>query len=148
MSGSLTHPPNFVLRTLLVSLGGGTLPSASGAWPIGVGQATDTPDNAIVIYNTAGRTEGRRQNDGQTHEKYGVQVMVRSGDEKTGYAKANALAVLMDAINYSGVSIDSSGYLVYGVNRVGTIISLGKNEPISNRNIFTINATISLRQST
>jgi len=147
LSGSLTHPPNFVLRTLLVTLGGGTLPSASGAWPIGVGQAADTPDNAIVIRNTLGKKEGRRQNDGQVIERHGVQILIRSGDEKTGYAKANAIAVLLDGStnNVSNIVVDSSNYTIYGVER-GLIITVGANEPVNNRKHFTINATIALRQ--
>ena len=148
MSGSLTHAPNKVLRSVLIDLGAGTLPSAASTWPIGLGQSSDKPDNAIVIFNTTGKNEGRRQNDGQMQERYGVQILVRSGSEAVGYAKANEIAVLLDESteNVSNITIDSSNYTIYGVDRTGTINPLGKNEPVSNRNHFTINATIALRQ--
>ncbi len=133
---------------MLIDLGAGTLPSAASAWPIGLGQSSDKPDNAIVIFNTTGKNEGRRQDDGQMQERYGVQILIRSGSEATGYSKANEIAALLDGStnNVFNIAIDSSNYTVYGVDRTGTINTLGKNEPLSNRNHFTINATIALRQ--
>ena len=129
-----------------MALGGGTLPSAESDWPIGFSQLADSPDNAIVIYNTTGRTHGRHQTDGQVQISYGFQVMVRGVDETTGYAKANALTVLMDQVTNKVVIVSASSYTIYAISKQSSVISLGKQNPVSERNLFTINAEVTIRQ--
>ncbi len=147
MSGTLAHQPAAIIRQLLIDLGHGTIPSDGGAWPIAVGHMPDSPDSAIRVVDTTGRDFGREMIAGERAEHPGVQIMVRDADEAGGWAKAHAIAIGLDKdVAYAGVTIGAVGYTVYAVTRSSGPIALGK-EPGTKRDLFTINATVSLRQS-
>lgn len=145
MSGSLTHSPAEIIRQLLIDLGVGT---ASGSWPVKFATEPDNPDNVITVYNAAGRSSGRVQNGGERQEHHGFQVRVRSTSESVGYVKARVIAVALDEnVLLTTVTVDSSTYRIQSISRTGDVISLGKNHPTTNLNLFTINALASLRQT-
>ena len=149
MSGSLVHSPADVIRYLLVSLGLGTQPSARGSWPIYVANEPDSPDSVITVQGTSGRQGGRLQVNGEIQEHQGIQIRVRDANHEDGYAKADTIKEVIDkSIRLNEVTIGSSVYLVWSVSRVGGIIELGKDVPDSKRDLFTLNAVVSLRQTT
>jgi hypothetical protein len=147
MAGELEHPISHIVRQLLVNLGVGTLPTAKASWPIGVDKSVNTPDNTIIVFNTTSVLQGTDQLTGQIVENYGIQILVRNGGKvKVGYAKANSISVLLDqSVKYAGVTIDSTSYTIVAITRSSGVISLGTEEPQSERNLFTINATVALR---
>lgn len=148
MSGSLTHSPANIIRYLLISEGLGTLPTDSGSWPVYYSNEPGTPDSVITLYDTAGRIDGHSQIDGRVIEHHGIQVRVRCANPENGYAKARAIAVALDEdVSFSGVTISTSTYTVYAVTRSSDVLSLGKETPTSKRNLFTVNATVALRQT-
>jgi len=148
MSGSLTHSPADVIRQLLIDLGLGTTPTDEGSWPIFVSNEPDAPDNAIAITDTAGKLDGRIQNDGELGIHHGFQVRIRAATRAAGYAKANALAVGMDElVAYDTVTVSSTTYIVHAITRTGDILFLGKEVDASKRFLFTINAVTALRQT-
>lgn len=149
MSGALTHSPADILRRALVSLGVGVLPEDGGDWPISATVEPNKPDNSITLYNTTSIKQGRSQLNGEIQEQYGIQVRVRSAGTVAGYTKANEVVIALDqSIRLTTVTINSSVYLIYGVSRLGGVIDLGKETPTSKRNLSTINATVTLRQTT
>lgn len=155
MSGSLSHSPAEVIRQLLIDLGVGTVPSALGNWPIHVAREPDKPDSAITVYNTTGRDHGRTMNDGERQEHLGIQVRVRDMNHDDGFEKAQAVAMVLDqTVRLNTVTVSdrvgtgSATYTVYSVSRTTGVIIVGEERPDSRRNIFTINAVVSLRQTT
>ncbi len=148
MSGALTHPPSKVLRQALVDAGAGTLPADEGSWPISASQERNKPDAVITVFDTASRLDGRTMPDGVMQEHYGIQVKVRDSDFQQAYTKASEIQDILDStFNYTGVTVDSSAYVLEAVTRTGGILSLGK-EPGSKRNMMTINAVAAIRQTT
>lgn len=151
MSGSLDHSPAEVVCNLLIGLGLGTDPTADEAWPIFTTQepdGPDVPDSVITVYDTAGRQHGRSQVDGEVQEHRGVMIRVRDANHPDGHAKANEIAIALDETVYQdAVVVGAATYLVHAISRAGSINVLGK-EPTSNRNLFTINALVSLKQTT
>lgn len=145
MSGSLTHSPAEIIRQLLVDLALGT---DDGTWPVKFATEPNSPDNVITVYNTAGRSDGRVQNGGERQEHHGFQVRIRSTSEAVGYTRARLIAVALDeSVLLTTVTVSSSTYLIQSISRTGDILSLGKNHPETNLNLFTINALASLRQT-
>jgi hypothetical protein len=154
MSGPLTHSPADVLRRLLISLGHGTAPSADGLWPIYTGTLPDSPDSALLITDTAGISQGRFQNDGETQESHGIQILVRDGKSTDGFEKARAVGVALDeSIRLNSVTLaDNTGtgnstYLVYMAGTRSGPFAIGQEKPGSKRHLFTINALMKLRQT-
>lgn len=146
MSGSLDHSPAEIIANLLIDESLGTIPSDKGSWPIFIAIVPDNPDRIITVTDTAPIKQGRFQNDGETQFHHGVQIAVRSASHTAGWTKADALTEALDkTIQYTGVTIGSSGYIVYAMSHSGIIV-VGKNVPISKRNLFTINATCAMRQ--
>ncbi len=153
MSGSLTHSPADVIRNLIIDLGDGTAPSDAGAWPVYVGSEPNAPDNLITCYDTAGEIQGHSQIDGEVQEDYGVQIRVRGDDFHGGQAKARAIAVALDAATLKVVRVgDVAGtgdetYIVMSATRRSGPLSLGKDVTTSKLNVFTINYTVAMQQS-
>lgn len=146
MSGSLEHSPADVIRQLIVDLGHGTAPADAGSWPAYVGQKTDSPDATITVYDTAGKNGGREMIGGVRFEHAGVQVLVRATEHRLGYTKAQAIATALDeGVAYTGVTVASTDYVVYAITRTSNVLAIGKEED-TNRDLFTINAIVALRQ--
>lgn len=153
MSGSLSHSPADVVRKLLIDLGFGTDPDDSDDWPIYIAREPNAPDSVITIYNTAGVKEGRVMIGGEIQEHHGIQIRLRDNDHQNGFIKARELAVALDeSVALNSVSLDdivgtgTSVYKVYAISRTSGPLAAGR-EPSSERNIFTINATVALLQT-
>lgn len=146
MAGALEHSPADILCQLLIDLGLGTEKSDGTDWPIVPNYEPDTPDNCITIYDTEGRIQGRLQYGGRNMDKHGIQLRFRSYSPKVGYAKANDVIVALDETIYQNlVTIDSNTYCVNTIDRIGNVISLGKEED-TKRSIYTVNALMIVKK--
>lgn len=147
MTGALDNSPAEVVAYLLVARGQCTLGGTGGIWPIFIGYTPDSPDDVIVITDTTGAMDGQTQVDGEQCEHHGLQIKVRSKDNPTGYVKIRALAVYVDEnILRAGVTVGSNTYTVQAINRQGGVLHLGR-EAGSERDLFSINALVTLRQT-
>ena len=153
MTGSLSHSQADIVAQLLIDLGFGTDPTLDGIWPIYVTEEPNSPDNVITVYDTVGTSDGRTQFDGEMQEHHGILIRVRSTTYPIGRTKARAIAVgldetvLRDTVGVASVlGTGTAQYFVDSVSRKGDVISLGKESPNSKRTIFTINATVTLRE--
>ena len=147
MSNALDHSPAAVIQQMLIDLSLATDPVNNGAWPVFVSNEMDTPDSCITIYDTDGLLEGRIQVSGQVIEKPGLQFRFRAARPDTCFVKANAVMVAMEgSVNLLSVTISTSNYLVHAIDRVGSLISLGREADVSNRHIYVFNATVTLNK--
>ena len=96
MPGTLTHSPADITRYLLVASGYGTLPSASGSWPIHVSQLPSTPDSVMLVKGTANVHQGRVHIDGEVQERHGIQILVRGIPYTAVHTKSNLVAIALD----------------------------------------------------
>jgi hypothetical protein len=152
LPGILYHSPALIIARLMIGLGIVADPDVSplGAWPVYTSNEPSSPDNCVTVYDTLGRDYGRTMIDGERQEHHGFQVRIRSVDHPTGYAKARALAVALDAkavwhVTVSGEQLSPHSYCVWSVSRTGDVIDLYKNVPRTKRDVFTFNATTSIR---
>lgn len=147
MSGSLANSPAEIIKTLFVALGHGTLVESLSTWPIVVAITPDSPDNFITLTNTSGIMEGRFQVSGEMQEQYGIQIKVRASFHPTGWTKINELKQACDVGVYmNNVTIGASQYIVYAITRKGGVLDLGYDIGSTKRHLFTLNATVSLKQ--
>ena len=154
MSGDADHAPGQVIQQMLEDLGIGHVPPESGVitadWPIFWDYLPDAPDNAICVYDTDPRNQGRIHFTGEQIEQYGIQVRVRGTSVELTQLKAKSVAVAFDShVLRRQVTVDTpaaiAGYVVQSVNRVSGPIRLGVEAGVSRRRSFTINAVTSLR---
>jgi hypothetical protein len=140
-----------VLQQLLVDLGLGVLRSAhpTSDWAVYVTLMADVPDNAICIHNTAPQLDGRMMSTGEVIEHKGFQVMVRATTHEVGFAKIEAIRIAVDETVYKNtVVVGSHSYGVHSITRRGGILSLGRDVGSSERQLFTLNGIVYLRQLT
>ena len=147
MPGLLTHSPADVIRHMLISMGHGVLRSTSpnGSWPIFVGNESDSPNNAVSVFDTRGRTHGATHVDGQYHEHHGIQVLVRAETYPVGWTKADQIRNALEVSMYQEqVTISGTRYSIHSVarDRVGGVLALGKDKSDSKRSLFSINALV------
>lgn len=151
MSGALVHSPADVLLQAMIDLALVVDPSLPLAdWQGFSGEQPTAPDNCVTVYDTQGRDLARRGIGGQRAEHHGVQIRVRSVDHETGYLKARALAVALDAdsnVLNRAVHLGGHVYNVQSFCRTGDVIAVGKDTPTSKLSIFTINAVVPIRMT-
>lgn len=145
MSGRLYHSAADIVRNLLKNEGHGTLPTEREAWPLNLSVEPDKPDNCITLYDTQGRDFGFTTPDRERQVMEGIQIKVRAIDHQTGFNKANALAIAIDQISEEVLTIDGTQYIVHRIRRTSDVLVLGLEKPQSMRQLFTINAVVSLR---
>lgn len=151
MSGSLANSPADVLRSAVISLSGGVLPSAGGNWPIFVNGEPSAPDNCLTFYDVDGIQEGRTQ-DGEIQEHEGVQLRIRATDHETGWARAELLKNIVDLeiqerlVTVTTPATGTHTYTLHAVTRRTGIMVLGKDVANTKRNLFTINVIVAITQ--
>jgi len=148
VGGSLLHSPADIVSRLLTAFGYGVDPSVPGEWPVNVAREPNTPDDAITVYDTQGRDDGRTMVDGERQEHHGFQVRVRSMTHPAGYAKARSIADALDqGVLFTQVDVDGTTYTVFAVTRTSDVIAIGKEAELSKRSLFTINAIAAIRRN-
>jgi len=143
------YSPGDVVRYLLIQLGQGVYPSPTGrgdVWPVYKDKEAAQPDNLIKVTDTAGQDDGRTMPDGEPVAHFGFQVMVRAVDNPTGWAKANEIRTALAGVTRLVVAVDDQRYLVQAVVKIGQVLPLGEEVPVSKRNLFTLNALLSYRK--
>jgi hypothetical protein len=146
MPGSLTHSPADVVRRLVIALGLGNDPPTE-PWPVYVGGEPTVPEDVITVYDMLGVNHGREMIGGERQEHHGVMLRFRGREYRATYAKARAVAVALDGDVYlESVAIDASTYRIHCVNRRGDVLALNKESFETKRSLFTINATVMVRQ--
>lgn len=136
--------PADVIRTFLIDE---DLGSDGGTWPIYVAFLPDTPDDAIVVSDTAGMQDGRVMS-GEQIIHPGIQVVVRGVDYVLTYSKISDIALALDGINGLSVALSSEdSYTLKNVSRTGDILPLGMDEVGDRRRFnFSVNAVITISQ--
>lgn len=147
MPGVLQHSPADVVRSLLLELElGFDYADDATSWAVFTDGEPDLPDNCITVYGTQGRDEGSEMVQGERAEHHGVQIRIRSKTHTQGYVKARDIASAMDRnSHFINLVLEDIGYLVWKVTRTTDVLPLGKDAPNSKRNLFTINAVVSVR---
>jgi len=146
-SDAFAHTPAQILATYLQTLGSVTAPSVGGSWPIFVSSlpdGKDVPANAACLFDTAPVKEGRLMA-GAVILKYGVELFLRSSDLSTGWQKINALALDIDAIKRTQVTVESNDYRINNVVRIGSIACLGQEEE-TRRYVFSLNLLVTMKE--
>lgn len=152
MPGLLLHSPAEIARKVLIALGVGVEPSYAGnrysgqPWPIFFSGEPNNPDSCITVYDTTGNAGQRTMIDGQFNDFDGIQVRIRAASHGVGFVKAKAVKTAMEEQAYEeAVTIGDADYVLHSFDRVGQVLSLGKESPESTRRLFTVNAVASVR---
>ena len=108
----------------------------------------DDPENAICIYDTAGKIDGRIMQNGDQIEHPGIQVRVRGPVYPDVWNKAEAIALAFDAQKRVVVHVGPSNTkVVLNISRTGAIVPMGIEQVGDRRrHNFTINAMVTIQK--
>lgn len=156
MAGFLQHSPARIIAELIIAGGYGTDPerTVNGDWPIYTGNAPDRPDSLIKVTLTAGMDDGYTNPNSERQEKPGVQILIRSVTEEEGYYKAQQIAIFLDQTrrrlvhiaDIEDIGTGTMSYILHSIMRTTNVIALGSDVPAGKRQLFTINAIVTLRE--
>jgi hypothetical protein len=140
----MSSPANIVYQVLL-DLG---RVASSGQWTAYVSFLPDTPNDAICIYDTAGRIDARLMVSGEQIVHPGIQIRVRGLSYPEVWSKANEIALVLDGLGRIDVALSSAEvYTLLNVSRTGDIIPVGiEEESGRRRHHFTINAVVTIEK--
>lgn len=150
MSLPLLHSPADIARWLLVAklAVGDPTTNPLPSWPCYNDLEPTGPDDCVTTYDHEPTNDGRSMVDGESFQHYGMQVRVRSSDAPTGRAKAEAIANVMAEGTYQvDVGIGTAVYRVQCFAKIPGVTRIGVDSPSTNRNLFVINALISLSRT-
>lgn len=136
-----------IVRVLLIDLGQGVRASTRGdgtPWPITTGKELPKPDEVITVKDTQGTDDGRIMIDGSLVYHYGLQIRIRSMDERTGYTKAETVRTALAAVRRRVATVNGSGYKVHAITHIGPVLPIGDEAPQSRRKVFTLNCTAAI----
>ena len=114
--------------------------------PIYVSSEPDLPDECLTIYDTAGLSEGRNMLDGETIQRYGVQLRIRARNYKEGWNIATIIKEILEKLHNQVLYVSTFEYELYHCAEISTIIPLPPVDK-SSRRLFTINCLLVLRQT-
>lgn len=144
MPGTLTYSPAEVTQQVLVDLGLGTYPATPPAehdlWPIFYDNLPNQPNNAMGSVDTQG-IEFRGNAHGGRNEHHGVQVLVRGGTARVGWAKARAVAQAANQKGRRYVTVNNVTYCFRFVKKASGPLRLGP-EQNSTRRLYSINILV------
>lgn len=134
----LQNSPAEILRAYLIATG--LAVSSPGVdWYAYVSNLPNSPDNAVVLYDTEPIRDGKF-NTGEIVQHYGVEVLVRSRDWSVGWAKINAIAGVIDAVKRTLVVCDGNNYMVQAITRASGPTDLGEESVgTKRRRVFSLN---------
>lgn len=137
------YSPADILRKWLVDSG---LGAEEEPWRAFVSFLPDEPYDALCVYDTASKLDGRLLGTGEQIEHPGVMVWVRGPIFPEAWEKVRAIAIAMDAVRNVTVSMDAdTSYMIHNVSRTGSVKPLGVEEEGSRRRYdFSINAVLTL----
>jgi hypothetical protein len=142
----LTNSPADVLRWLIVQLGLGTNPDDDGSWPVYDSNEPSSPDDLIVVYDTAGEIQGREHHSGRSLEHYGAQIQVRGSSKAVAWAKVDALVQsLEESVKNTLVTVSTLTYIIHAVTRRSGPMLLGR-EPATSRVLYSLNVVFTVSQ--
>lgn len=141
----MNSPANIIRRHLIDRAYG----AATGNWATFVSFLPNDPNQAICIYDTAGRMDGRLMRDGFQIIHPGVQILVRGKTYLETYRKAKTIALYLDTIQgFSVVMAGDAVYLLRNVSRTGDLMPLGvETDGDRRRYLFAINAVLTFTES-
>lgn len=136
------------LQKYLIDQNIGTDPDVDpiGAWPIfldGMPDGAGTPDDAIALFDTAGRKQGRYMRGGRTILFPGVMAHTRAILRNDSYNKMVEILNSWDALLRAGVTIDSDSVTIQAVTVTSSILSMGEMPGDVRRFGFSLNAIVS-----
>ena len=142
----MNHSPKRVIHQLLIDLNLGDDPEdTTPVWPIYYSVLPDGPNNAICVYDTENRMEGREMVTGESQEHYGIQIAIRAENEDVGTSKGRAITESLDTEVFRElVTVQGAVYLVQSVGRTTGVLNLGREAPQTDRRRFSINALASI----
>jgi hypothetical protein len=116
-------------------------------WYLATNLVPDQPNEVLCVYDTMGQIEGKSgKGKGigkkrRSSEQLGIQVLVRSIEQRKCYNKASDLANILDSVATQLVTVidgvDSNTYIVHSLNPSSPILYAGPDE--KRRFLYTIN---------
>ncbi len=152
VSDSIQTSPAYVLASYIIdqAIGVMTDPDDGLDWPLYVSYSPDHQEAKTdigTVYDTTGLKDGRFM-EGPVVQHYGVQLRIRSDLHTIGWAKAEAIAVALDAVHNQNITINAVEYQIQNVSRTSPVISLGIEKGTKNRRLFTVNFMVTLKRIT
>jgi len=133
------------IHTFLLDLG---IAKLTGDWQAFISFLPDSPNNAIVVYDTAGKVDGRIMKTGERITHPGIQIGIRGANYSALVLKVLEIAEALDNAKRTLIAVDSeTTYILHNASRTGDIIPVGVEEVGDRRrHLFTINATITIEE--
>lgn len=140
----MNAPSNLIRQHLIEA---GLSPAAQAPWYCYVSFLPNDPDNALCVFDTPGRPDGRIMRTGEQIIHPGVQIMVRSKTYLEGWKKTRQIATKLDEVRQISIALESGvPYTLVNVSRQGDIFPLGMDEADDRRRYrFVINAMVTWR---
>jgi hypothetical protein len=141
----MSKSPAEILVAYLIAQGHVVRPGAAPPvpWTVYAGAMPDMPNEAVTLYDTAGRIDGHFARTHTVAEHEGIQVRVRALKYNTAWNKAKDIARALALLDYTEVTIETVVYKVWCFAKTSGPLSLGQEDE-NKRSIVTLNGLVSI----
>jgi hypothetical protein len=139
----LNHCQAEIIHKYLVDADAIVEPPTTEPWPGFYNTGNVESNNSVVVMDTTNTTNGKTAPDREVQEHFGFQVVVRSADKPTGYAKCADLTELLDQVSFASVTLGETEYILDNLKRTSSVLYAGFEET-SNRVLHTVNYLASI----
>jgi len=144
-SDDLAHSPCFIVGAYLIAESIVTLPSSSSLWPLFKSHLPDVVNDYGAILDTTPIIDGRVHNSSH-NVHYGIQVIIKCTEQKSGMEKANAILSDLENVKNDDVVFDDYTYRLKTANPATSIIPLGLEPGTKRRYLISLNFLVVLKQ--
>ena len=152
---ALLHSPALVLRKYLIATGvvvnrPTPTPATLPDWIVYAFklQAEGTPDNCVSVVNTTPVPGPRDMHGGVSYKHDGIQIMVRSREQETGFLKCATIARwLTEHLKNTDVDMGGTAYRLHAFTITSHPTYIGEEEK-SVRHFHTLNGILALSEVT
>lgn len=144
----LAKSPAFVLSSYIIEeLELMTDPVDGDDWPLFSSHLPDGINSCGCMYDTTGIRDGRIMSTGEMVEHHGIQLTIRAAEYEAGRAKAEEIALALDATYNGSISIESGvDFELQNVKRMSSVVALGLEIDSKRNYLFTVDFLVTLRQ--
>lgn len=117
-----------------------------GSWPMyldGLPDGSNAPNNALAIFDTVGKKQGRMMRTGQSVLFPGIMVHSRAVSRDDAYDKITSVLSAFEALLRAPVTIGSDSKTIQAISIKGNPMSLGELPGDVRRFGFSLNAIVS-----
>ncbi len=147
-SATAIVPSAIIAQYVISTLSLFTAVSAATTWPLYQAFLPDSDaaeDDLAAIFDVVPYTQGKVMN-GDLHQRYGIQFLIRSTSYNNGFTKAKILLETLQDTSQINIVIGGITFVIENISSVSGVTSVGTERSSKQRFIFSVDLLVTIKE--